>query len=213
MKHTKKLTIFGGTGGVGSQLIPLALDAGYRVTAFARNPSALPRQAELTVVEGQLGESAAVARAVAGADAVLSTLGARSNTPEQVEVFGTAMENITEAMQGHGVRRLVSISGAGVLTPDDHVTMGRRIVRLILNLVAKYVTRAKEREYDIITATDLDWVLVRPPRIVPGAPTGTYRVFGDRVPSPKISQGDVADLMLKCAAGEKWIRRAPIPGY
>lgn len=208
-----KLTIFGGTGGVGSQLIPLALDAGHDVTAFARNPANLPRHDELSVVEGQLDDAAAVARAIGGADAVLSALGARSNTPDQIEVFGTAMENITAAMKEHGVRRLVAISGAGVLTPDDHVTMGRRFVRFLLKLMAKHVALAKEREYEIVTATDLDWVLVRPPRIVPGPATGTYRVFADRVPSPKISQGDVADLMLKCAAADEWVHRAPIPGY
>lgn len=208
-----RLTIFGGTGGVGSQLIPLALDAGHDVTAFARNPPHLPRRGELSVVEGQLDDAAAVTGAIEGADAVLSTLGARSNTPDQVEVFGTAMNHISAAMKEHGVRRLVAISGAGVLTPDDHVTMGRRFVRFLLRLMAKHVALAKEREYEIITATDLEWVLVRPPRIVPGSATGTYRVLPDRVPSPKISQGDVADFMLECVAGDEWVRRAPIPGY
>lgn len=208
-----KLTIFGGTGGVGSQLIPLALDAGHEVTAFARTPSNLPRVDELTVIEGQLDDYDAVAKAISGADAVLSALGARSNSADQVEIFGNAMENITKAMQDHNVDRLVSIFGAGVLTPDDHVTMGRRFVRLLLNTVAKHVSASKEREYEIIKATDLDWVLVRPPRILPGPPKGNYRVLPDRVPSPKITQGDVADLMLKCTEGDQWVRQAPIPGY
>ena len=208
-----KLTIFGCTGNVGSHLIPLALDLGHDVTAFVRDPANLVRRDELSVVEGQLDDAAAVARAIEGADAVLSALGARSNTPEQVKIFGTAMENITAAMKEHGVTRLVAISGAGVLTPDDHVTTGRRFVRFLLGLMAKHVALAKEREYEIITATDLEWVLVRPPRIIPGPVTGTYRVFPDRVPSPKISRGDVAHLMLACATEDEWVRRAPIPGY
>lgn len=208
-----KLTIFGGTGGVGRQLVPLALDRGHAVTAFARNPDNLPQRDALTVVEGQLADADAVARAIEGADAVLSALGARANTPDQVEIFGAAMQNITAAMKTHGVRRLVAISGAGVLTPEDHVTLGRRFVRLLLKLLAKHVALAKEREYTIIRDTGLEWVLVRPPRIVPGPPTGSYRVLPDRVPSPKIAQGDVADLMLKSATTDDWVRRAPIPGY
>ena len=32
-----KLTIFGGTGGVGSRLVSMAIESGHRVTAFARN--------------------------------------------------------------------------------------------------------------------------------------------------------------------------------
>lgn len=208
-----KLTIFGGTGGVGSQLIPQALDAGHEVVAYARAPDKLPRVEELTVIEGELSNAAAIAKAIEGSDAVLSTLGARQNTPDQVELFGAAMQTITDAMKTKGVARLVAISGAGVLTPEDHVTLGRRIVGTILKLVAKHVSQAKVREYEVITATDLEWVIVRPPRILPGPATGDYRVLPDRVPSPKISQGDVAHLMLKCATEDEWVRRAPIPGY
>ena len=93
------------------------------------------------------------------------------------------------------------------------MTFGRRFVRWLLLTVAKHVALAKEREAAIVRASDLEWTLVRPPRIVPGDATATYRVFPDRVPSPRISQGDVADLMLKCASGSQWVRQAPIPGY
>lgn len=208
-----KLTIFGGTGGVGSRLVPMALEAGHSVTAFVRNPAALPRHTALTAVQGELSDLQAVSHAIAGADAVLSTLGARQNTPDQVTLFSTAMENITRAMHEHAVKRLVVISGAGVLLPDDHVTFGRRFVRALVFLFSKYVALAKEREAAIIRKSDLEWVLVRPPRVAPGPATGKYRVFPDRVPSAKISQGDLADLILKCATGNEWVRRAPIPGY
>lgn len=207
------LTVFGATGGVGRVLVSMALEAGHRVTAFVRDPRALAPREGLVVIEGALHDAAAVHRAVAGADAVLSTLGARSNTPEQVELFATALTNITQAMQSQGVRRLVSISGAAVLLPGDHVTWGRRAVRALLMLFSRYVGLAKEREAAVICATDLEWVLVRPPRIVPGPATGTYRVLPDRVPSASISQGDVAHLMLACARGDTWVRRAPILGY
>ena len=34
-----KLTVFGGTGGVGRQLIPMALGGGHSVLAYVRNPA------------------------------------------------------------------------------------------------------------------------------------------------------------------------------
>lgn len=212
MTETKTLAIFGATGGVGRQLTRQALDAGHRVVAYVRDPSKLPEHERLTSVQGELDDAAAIARAVAGADAVLSALGPRQNTPDQVEVFGTAMQNLLDAMKAHGVKRLVSISGAGVILPGDAVTLGRRLVRALLLLLAKHVARTKEREAELIRATDLEWVLVRPPRVVPGERTGDYRAFPDRVPSPKITQGDVADLMLKCVTSDEWVRKAPIPG-
>ena len=86
-----RLIIFGGTGGVGSHLVSQALAAGHSVVAFARNPEALPSHPALTVVKGELGDLAAVSKAVEGADAVLSTLGARTNTPNWVSANKAAL--------------------------------------------------------------------------------------------------------------------------
>ena len=73
-----KIVIFGATGGTGKQIIEQALAAGHHVTAFARNPSKIGlRHKRLTVVQGELADAPAVARAVDGADSVLSALGPR----------------------------------------------------------------------------------------------------------------------------------------
>jgi len=167
----------------------------------------------LTVVEGELGDAEAIARTIKGADAVISALGSMSNTPAQVDVFGRAMEHITAGMANHGVDRLVAISGAiAVITPEDKMTPGRWLVGFILRSMRKHVVAAKRREYEVITATDLDWIIVRPTRVVPGPATGSYRALPDRAPGGQIAQGDVADFMLKCTAGHDWVRRAPVLG-
>ena len=209
-----RLVIFGGTGGVGRQVVLQALEAGQEGTAFARSPEKLTPHPRLTVVKGQLGDADGVSKVMEGADAVISALGARVNTADQVEVFGAAMQKITAAMKTHGVARLVAISGAMVVvTPEDHMTVRRRVVSFLLRSMQKHLARAKEREYEIITATGLDWVIVRPPRIVEGPARGDYRVLADRAPSSSISQGDVADFMLKCVSEDRWVGKAPIPGY
>ena len=208
-----RLVIFGGTGGVGRQLIPQALAMGHQVVAVARSPKALPEPERLEVIEAALDDREAIHGSIRGADAVLSCLGARQNTADQVEVFGQAMTLIVEAMQAHGVTRLISISGAGVLVPEDKVTLSRRAVRAMLWLFARHVSAAKERERAILVQSGLHWTLVRPPRIVPGPATGVYRVLADDVPSPKISRGDVGHLMLACLEDDTWVGRAPILGY
>src|SRR4051812_18786228 len=70
------LTVFGATGGIGRHVVSQALDAGHHVTAYARNPAKLNlTHPNLTVIAGELSDRAAVGRAVAGADAVISALG------------------------------------------------------------------------------------------------------------------------------------------
>ena len=47
-----KIAIFGATGGTGKQLIEQALEAGYEVVAYARNPSKLDiRHEHLKVIQ------------------------------------------------------------------------------------------------------------------------------------------------------------------
>jgi len=208
-----KLTIFGGTGGVGTKLVDLAVDAGHDVTVVARSPSKVPRASDVTIVEAELDDLESLTEAIAGADVVLSALGARNNSPDQVELFGNAIDRITTIMEDHGVNRLVSISGAGMLLPGDTVDFGRKVVGVLLKVFAKWVSAAKQREYEVIRETSLDWVLVRPPRIVDGEATGDYGVLGDRPPGNKITQGDVAHLMLSCIEGDEWVGKGPIPGY
>ena len=71
----KKLTILGATGSVGRELVAQALEKGHSVTVLVRNPDKLGElRPSITIVEGDVTDAEAVDRAVAGADAVMSTL-------------------------------------------------------------------------------------------------------------------------------------------
>ena len=71
-----RIAVFGGTGATGRLLIDQALDRGHSVTAYARHPEKLGIEDDrLTVVAGELWDSAAIDRAVEGSDAVVSLLG------------------------------------------------------------------------------------------------------------------------------------------
>ena len=73
-----KLVIFGANGSTGRLLTEQALEAGHTVTAFTRHADAFPIHHErLHVVQGDAFDPAAVRQAVAGQDAVLSSLGTR----------------------------------------------------------------------------------------------------------------------------------------
>ena len=87
--QTLRVTVFGATGNIGRLVVDRLLAAGHTVTAYARNPAKLDvNHPNLTVVSGELDDIAAVARAVAGADAVISALGSAlrrgaKGSPEQ----------------------------------------------------------------------------------------------------------------------------------
>ena len=71
------VTVFGATGAIGAQVVDQLRANGHGVTAYVRNPGKVPATwgDDVTVVVGEITDAAAIDRAVAGADAVVSALG------------------------------------------------------------------------------------------------------------------------------------------
>ena len=98
-----KLSIFGATGGTGSEVIKQALEAGHQVTAFVRDTSRLPIQNEnLSIITGDVFDADSVAQAVQGQDAVICALGAGSDL-KKTTVRATGTKNIISGMESSGV--------------------------------------------------------------------------------------------------------------
>ena len=59
-KITKKIAVFEATGDTGRQIVEQALQAGYEVVAYTRNPSKLKiNDKHLTVIQGELDDAVA----------------------------------------------------------------------------------------------------------------------------------------------------------
>ncbi|CAN5606373.1 NAD(P)H-binding protein [soil metagenome] len=204
-----KLTIFGATGRTGRHLLEQALADGHEVTAFVRDPAKLPVQDErLHVVQGDIRDAQRVEEAVRGADAVLSALSSGK------EVLTQAAQHIIPAMRAHGVRRLISLVGAGVPDAQDPSSAGRSFMRGLMKLVARDVLQDAERHAELVRESGLDWTLVRPPRLDDGPRERTYRTGILKLgPAESISRADVADFMLKLAGDHQYVRQAPMVSY
>src|SRR2546430_652834 len=72
----KNILVTGGAGYVGSLLVPQLLDRGYRVTVYDIlyfGDDFLPKDnPDLTVIKGDIRDTAKVSRALTGMDAVIS---------------------------------------------------------------------------------------------------------------------------------------------
>ncbi len=93
-----RLLVIGGTRGAGRQVLHQALAAGDTVTALARDPARIDRGHErLTVRQGDVLAPATLGPAIAGQDAVLSTLGDSGRRPTALDSVG--MRHIIHAMR------------------------------------------------------------------------------------------------------------------
>ena len=204
-----KLTIVAATGGVGRQILEQARAAGHDVTAVVRNPGKLP--SGVRSVRADLATAAAVdlAPAVADADAVLSGLGATSNSAAGVGWRGTRA--VVEAMQLTQARRLVVVSAAPIGTvrspgnpnPPKYDPGDGFFMRHLFSHVAKTAFRKQYGDLalleDVIRGSGLEWTVVRPPKLTDKRLTGSYRTaYGQNLRGGwSVSRADVADYMLR----------------
>ena len=207
-----KIIVFGPTGGTGQQLVAQALAAGHEVTAFTRNPGAIAPRPGLTVAVGQTLDANAVERAIAGHDAVLCALGGQP-WRRRARVCSSAVRNIVPSMAKHGVRRIVAISTFGAGNSRPQVGWFARTV--LFGLVLRSEVADKEAMERELTASDLDWTVVRIGLLTDGEARGTWRAADDNSIQGmgKIARADVAAFMLAQLESGTWVRRRPALMY
>ena len=208
-----KIVVFGATGGTGKQVVRQALENGHHVTAFARTPSKLEIEHEnLSLFQGDVMDAEKVEQAIAGQEAVISALGpTRPPVPGMMEA---AAKNIIAAMEVHGLKRLISTTGAGVRDPQDQPKLFDHIMKSLLTLMAGAVLKDSEANVNVIRSSNLDWTIVRFPRLIDGERTGNYRAgYVGKNSGSQLSRADGADFVLKELESGEYLHKMPIVSY
>jgi putative NADH-flavin reductase len=201
-----KLLVLGATGGIGLEIVRQALERDHKVTAFVRAPDRLKSiTARFGVIQGDPLSTAELARAIEDHDAVLSGFGPRvpiaKSDSTLLHRFGVAL---SDAMKRVGVRRAIIVSTA-FLFRDSIVPPANLVGRLFF---PDMVADASEME-SFFQTSNLDWTLVRPPRLTDRPRRGRYRVREGHLPSFgfTISRADVAAFMIKTAEKHSFIQQ------
>ena len=194
------IVVFGPTGGTGMEVVAQALAAGHAVTAVARRPEAVTtKHPNLRAVKGDVLEPATLTKVLEGADAVVSALGSHSGR-QPTDVYSRGMKNIHEAMNAAGVRRVVALSAVPVSRPEEKGFVDRYIAHPLLGLFFKgSYDDLRRMEADLREAQDIQWTVLRPPRLTNKPATGQYRmaVESQLKRAEDISRADLAAAMLK----------------
>jgi putative NADH-flavin reductase len=191
-----KLLILGATGGVGVELVRHALGRGHAVTAFVRTPEKLsPFVGRMNIVQGNLLAGAEMAGAMKGQDAVLSSFGPRLPIAERdAHLLRDFSVVLTRALEQAHVPRSLVVSTA-FLFKDALLPPAHLFGRLFFSGV---VADAADME-SVLTNSELDITLVRPPRLTDRPHTGKFRVREGHLPrfGFSIPRGDLADCVLQ----------------
>jgi putative NADH-flavin reductase len=206
-----RIAILGSTGFVGKELLEQALQRGYQVKTLVRDPEKLGVYEDIVeYVLGDVSQADKLEKTVQGADIVISTL-PPTGTNNDPEKCAKIMEQLVAILERNEVKRFIHIGGAvhggGI---NENWTLSRRLLRTYLNIVCKPVLIAKQMEWDILRKSNLDWILVRPPRITKDKPIGPLAVDEKNLGSVQVNVEDLAGFLLDQINSEKWIEKAPL---
>jgi putative NADH-flavin reductase len=193
-----RLTIFGATGGTGTCLVRQAVAAGHEVTAVVRDPArlAVPASPRLHAVTADVLDPASIVTSVAGVDAVVSAIGPR--TGGRTTISQDSVHSIIQAMGKAGTRRLITVSGSIVADEGDGPALRYLLKPLARATQLRYVCADMRRAEAEVRDSQLDWTIMRPPRLTDRPATGRYRTAIDRNPPRAFSlpRADLAAYIL-----------------
>ncbi len=208
-----KVIVIGATGSIGKLAVKTLLEDGQSVTAFARHPESLKGgDVRLTRVAGDAANGQCVAQAIKGHDAVIVTLGAGSARTGTIRSAGTL--NVIQAMQAHGVTRLIVQSTLGA--HDSWGNLNFFWKRIMFGLLLRPVHRDHELQESLVQASGLDWTIVRPSAFSDRVQTGALREGFDaglRGLRLQIARQDVARFLGRQLRETRYLRRAVAISY
>lgn len=179
-----KIALIGATGFVGAAVLDELLQRGHQVTALARNPAKLAARDGLTVVAADVQDSAQVAQAIEGQDALVNAFNPGWNEPDLYALFQSGSRAIVAGAKRAGLQRMLVVGGAGSL----YVAPGVQLVDTpsFKDHVPPNIVPGAQAARDLLTElrseTALDWVMLSPPAMLkPGPRSGNYRVGADEL--------------------------------
>lgn len=129
----KLVTVFGGSGFVGTSVVQLLAAKGYRIRVAVRRPdlagpaTMLGTVGQIVPIQANLRNAASVERAVAGADMVVNLvgLGIESGKQKFAAINTQGAATVARAAKAAGVKSLVHMSALGVDTAAKVSTYAR----------------------------------------------------------------------------------------
>lgn len=215
----KKVAVIGATGFVGAQVVKELSNRGFEVQAIVRDASKVNETEKVKAKSVDVNNVEELAEALKGNDAVISSFNAGWTNPNLYNDFLNGSINIEKAVEQSGVKRFITVGGAGSLYID-----GKQLVdgADFPADIKPGATAARDYLNKIRENTTLDWTFFSPAiemhQGTAGIRTGKYRtalenpVFNEEGRSV-LSVEDVAVVLVDELEQNNHIRERFTAGY
>ena len=194
-----KIAVIGASAGIGLETVKLALERNHEVTTLSRSIIQLPKNPLLKSIIGDALNKKDLNQAIEGADAVIVTLGTRKNM-NQTTLFSEFAKRLVDVQKESNSKAAhLIVTGFGTGNSANYVGW---FVKLFLKYFLKDVYADKAKMENLISESGLNWLIVRPGRLLDEPRTEKYRIETSLYKGIKIgaiNRSDVADYLVKQA--------------
>jgi uncharacterized protein len=202
------VVLYGATGMIGSRILKELVSRGHTVTAVVRSAGTVPEMPGVRAESGDVLDSERVASTAKGIDVAICAISPGFESPGKVVT--EAFESLIRGLNQAGVRRLITVGGAGSL----EVAPGLELVDAPDFPPAwKAIALAHRDALQILKNCNLDWTSLSPAALIePGERTGKFRLGTDQLlvdqkGASRISAEDYAIALVDELEHPKHIRQ------
>lgn len=209
MNRKIKIAVIGGTGKSGKYLVKQLIKQGFQLKILLRNPDNFKNESPLVeVVLGDVTNYNSVSSLVEGCQAVISTLGL-GIPPSEPTIFTQATTHVLQAMDEQNIHRYIVTTGLNVDTPFDAKSPKTVFATNWMRKNFPISTANKQAEYDVLTNSKLDWILVRLPLIEQTEESGEIAVSLTDCSGDTIRATDLANFLIEQVSSDTFVRKSP----
>jgi len=197
VEQTLNILVIGANGGIGKEAVKLALEAGHRVTALVRKRANISiTHNNLQVVQGDIRQPETFEDYLDGKDAVISAIGENMDKP--TTLYSEGNDNLLKVMKKKGVTRAFFISASAIEISPVQPFIVRLATKYIVQKLFGYGYADQRIMEKLIKESDINWTIMRPPRLTNKPVSGHYRFAVNSFLKNclTISRADVAHFMI-----------------
>lgn len=124
-------------------------------------------------------------------------------------IFSDSTNNIIRSMNSNGIKRYIVITGLNVDTPFDNKNEKVKMATEWMYQNYPETTLDKQKEYELLVKSNLDWTLVRLPLIIQTdesfeTETNLYDCIGEN-----ISANDLSEFLISQIDDKTYFNKSP----
>ena len=201
------ITIIGASAGIGLETVKRGLNRNHSITTLSRTEIDIEEKKSLKMILGDATHKADLLKSIQNTEAIIVTLGTSKNM-KTTTLFSDFAKLIVEIHRETKINvPFIFVTGFGAGESKNYVPW---LVKIFLKYMLKDVYADKTKMEEIITASDLNWTVVRPGRLLDKELTEKYRVENKLFKGINIggiNRADVADFLIKQAENQTALKK------